>query len=77
MLVVPNALDTPDLDYLMLHGTITVEGKFDRLALTYPTDSEHKDVLLKALREWEFRPARHDATAVAVEIVLIVPRQPA
>jgi hypothetical protein len=62
-------------DYIIVHGLLTSAGQFDKLAMLYPAELEQRDLLLKSLKLWAFRPASRDGEPVAVEVLLIVPRQ--
>lgn len=65
----------PDVDYLILHGTVTALGKFDQLTyLTAPEEQDEKDVLLRSLQQWQLRPGKVNGQAVALEVLLIIPR---
>jgi hypothetical protein len=71
-------LDRPsaaDPEYIMVRGMLTAEGHFDQLAMIFPDQLENKDMLLNSLKLWEFRPARRDGEPVAVEVLLIIPRE--
>lgn len=65
-----------DPDYMILHGTITAAGRFDQLAVIFPADFAERDMIVNSLNLWEFRPAARDGAPVAVEALLIIPRQP-
>jgi hypothetical protein len=62
-------------DYVIVHGQIDKEGRFDQLALVFPDQFDQKDLLMSALKIWAFRPASRDSVATAVEILLIIPAQ--
>lgn len=66
---------TSDSDYVLVRGSITAKGRFDQLALVFPQDLEKKDLLLRSLGQWEFRPASRDGVPIGVEILLIIPRE--
>jgi hypothetical protein len=71
-------LDRPiasDPEYIMVRGMLTAAGHFDQLAMVFPDELENKDLLLNSLKLWEFRPARRDGEPVAVEVLLIIPRE--
>ena len=71
-------LDWPiaaDPEYVMVRGMLTAEGHFDQLAMVFPDELESRDMLLNSLKLWEFRPARRDGEPVAVEVLLIIPRE--
>jgi hypothetical protein len=40
-----------------------------------PDDIETKDLLLRSLKGWEFRPSSRDGEPTAVEVLLIIPRK--
>lgn len=63
-------------DYVMVHGMLTSAGQFDQLVMLFPAELEQRDLLLKSLKQWAFRPASRDGEPVAVEVLLIIPRQP-
>ena len=70
-----NLLNDPD--YVIVHGFITVAGRFENLSAIGDIDPKSKDLLISALQSWEFRPASRDGEPSAVEIALIIPREPA
>ena len=72
----PDGWGASDPDYVMVHGTLTSAGKFDQMTLAFPDELERKDLLLKSLKMWAFRPASRDGEPIAVEVLLIIPRQP-
>lgn len=71
----PDGLAISDADYIVIHGTITAQGRFEQLALLSPEKLEQKDALLSSLRYWEFRPASRGGEPTAVEALLIIPSQ--
>ena len=66
-----------DPEYVMVHGFITMAGKFERLTTLGEIDPASSAKLVAALEHWEFRPASRDGEPSAVEILLIIPRDPA
>ena len=66
----PNELSTSDADYIVVHGIVTAEGRFDQLALVFPEDLAQKDLLMSSLKRWEFRPASQAGQNAAVEVLL-------
>jgi hypothetical protein len=64
-----------DSDYVLVHGVVTIAGRFDQLAMVFPQDLEGKELLLQSLNRWTFRPAKRDGEAMAVEVLLIIPRE--
>ncbi|HUE01665.1 MAG TPA: hypothetical protein VMR62_18990 [Bryobacteraceae bacterium] len=64
----------PDVDYVILHGMVTAEGKFDQLSyVTEPEEQSEKDQLLHSLQQWQLRPGKMDGKPIALEILLIIP----
>ncbi|MBZ5604351.1 MAG: hypothetical protein LAO79_18775 [Acidobacteriia bacterium] len=60
---------------MTIHGFISTAGKLERLKAVGDITSSDRDALLAALAEWEFRPAERDGVAIAVEILLVIPRR--
>lgn len=73
----PDPLSTADLDYIVVRGIINCNGRFEQLGLVYPSELSEQEKLLRALRQWTFRPASRDGQAVAVEVLLVIPIQEA
>jgi hypothetical protein len=71
----PDRLSAADPDYIMVRGMLTSAGQFDQLAMVFPEELEKKELLLKSLKLWEFRPANRDGEPTAVEVLLIIPRE--
>jgi hypothetical protein len=72
----PNRSSESDPDYILVHGMLTEAGQFDQLTMVFPEELEKKNYLLHSLKLWEFRPASRDGEPTAVEILLIIPRDP-
>lgn len=72
----PNLALLNDPDYLIVHGFITAAGRFEHLSAIGDIDSTSRQVLIGVLERWEFRPASRDGEPIAVEIALIIPRDP-
>ena len=66
---------TSESDYVLVRGNITDKGHFNQLALVFPQELEKKDLLLRSLGQWEFRPASRDGVPTGVEVLLIIPRE--
>ncbi|MDQ2840156.1 MAG: hypothetical protein M3Y72_03775 [Acidobacteriota bacterium] len=64
-----------DSNYVLVHGTISADGNFEQLALLFPSELEQKELLLRSLNQWAFRPAKRDGEPTAVEVLLIIPRE--
>lgn len=71
----PDQWSAADPDYIIVHGMLTAEGKFDQLAMVFPEQLQNKKLLLSGLQLWAFRPAKRDGVAVPVEVLLIIPRE--
>jgi hypothetical protein len=62
-------------DALMIHGFVTETGHFEALALAFPPNFSQTQLLLQALKQWKFRPAKHDGQIARVEVLLIIPEE--
>ena len=60
---------------MLVRGNISDKGHFDQLALVFPQELEKRDLLLRSLGQWEFRPASRDGVPTGVEVLLIIPRE--
>jgi hypothetical protein len=60
-------------DALMIHGILTSAGRFESLAIASPSRFRYTSFVLHALGQWQFRPARRNGQAIAVEVLLIIP----
>jgi hypothetical protein len=71
----PNLL-THDLnaDALMVHGVLSQEGRLESLAIAFPSSFRYASFVLRALGQWQFRPARQNGQPIAVEVILIIPQ---
>jgi hypothetical protein len=68
----PN-LVTPNTDGILVHGLLNTAGKFEKLALVFPTEFADAKFILDSLKQWDFRPAMQNGQAAAVEVLLIIP----
>jgi hypothetical protein len=68
-----NEPDNINADALMIHGFVTETGHFDALALAFPQGFSQTQLLLQALQQWKFRPAKHNGQIARVEVLLIIP----
>ncbi len=70
----PELTLAPEVEYMVIHGRINAEGRFENLAIIgeQPLRPD-PDTLLRSLSEWELRPAAKDGRALPVDVVLIVP----
>ena len=62
-------------DAVMIHGFINLAGRFERLAVVFPTEFAQAKFLLTALQQWQFRPARQNGQLAPVEVLLIIPEE--
>ena len=60
-------------DALMVHGILSQTGRLESLAIAFPAQYRRASFVLHALQQWQFRPARQNGKATAVEVVLIIP----
>ena len=60
-------------DIVLVHGFVNALGRFEQVSVVYPVEFTEAGLLLRALKQWEFRPAMSQGQAVAVEVLLIVP----
>jgi hypothetical protein len=76
----PYDISRPDLaptdynsDAIMVHGFINLTGRFEKLAIAFPTEFAQAKFVLNALQRWKFRPARQNGQLTPVEVLLIIP----
>ena len=62
-------------DAVMVHGRLNMSGRFEALAVVFPTDFAQAKFVLSALEQWRFRPARQNGKLIAVEVLLIIPEE--
>jgi hypothetical protein len=62
-------------DALMVHGVLNKAGHFESLAIAFPSSFRYASFVLRALRQWQFRPAQQNGEATAVEVLLIIPEE--
>jgi len=72
--LVKPAITLPSYEkYILVHGTVNQDGKFQSLRLVRSIKPETDQALLAALAAWEFRAATRDGAAIAVEFLLSIP----
>ena len=71
----PDQLTDSDTDYIIVHGILDSHGQFDQLSMVFPAELAKKNLLLNSAEAWYFRPASRDGVPVAVEVLLIIPRE--
>jgi hypothetical protein len=59
----------------MIHGILNQAGRFESVAIAFPGSFRYASYVLYALRQWQFRPARQNGQATAVEVLLIIPEE--
>jgi hypothetical protein len=59
--------------YVLVHGMVNPQGRFEGLKLVRPIKPETDQALLAALAGWEFRAATRDGVPIAVEFLLSIP----
>jgi hypothetical protein len=62
-------------DAIMIHGFVNALGRFEQLAVIFPTELAETKFLLHALQQWQFRPAMQSGQATAMEVLLIIPAE--
>ena len=62
-------------DAVMVHGFVNLAGRFERLAVVFPTEFAQAKFVLTALQQWQFRPARQNGQLAPVEVLLIIPEE--
>jgi hypothetical protein len=68
------SIDTDaNTDAIMVHGVVNTLGRFEQLAVIFPTELAEAKFLLHALQQWQFRPAMQNGQATAMEVLLIIP----
>jgi hypothetical protein len=70
----PNLLSRDlNADALMVHGVLNQAGRLESLAIAFPRSFRYASFVLRALGQWQFRPARQNGQPTAVEVLLIIP----
>jgi hypothetical protein len=62
-------------DALMVHGIVNAAGRFERLAMVFPSEFARAKFVLDAMQQWQFRPAAVNGKQAAVEVLVIIPEQ--
>jgi hypothetical protein len=62
-----------ETDAIMVHGIVNAKGRFESLAVVFPTELSETAFLLRALSLWQFRPALRNGQPSPVEVLLIIP----
>jgi len=62
-------------DAMVVHGRVNSAGRFESLVIVYPARVPQGTLVLNSLAQWQFRPAKEDGDATAVEVVLVIPNE--
>ena len=62
-------------DALMVHGVLNQAGRLESLAVAFPSSFHYTSFVLRALSQWQFRPALENGQATPVEVLLIIPEE--
>jgi hypothetical protein len=65
--------DELNADALIVRGTINAAGRFEGLGVSFPPAFPRTAYVLKALEQWEFRPATQNGKPTRVDVMLIIP----
>lgn len=60
---------------LMVHGVLNRRGRLESLAIAFPSSFRYTNFVLRALEQWQFRPALENGQATPVEVLLIIPEE--
>jgi hypothetical protein len=60
-------------DVILVHGFVNAVGRSEELKIVYPPAFAEAPKLLRALKQWVFRPASLNGQAAKVEVLLIIP----
>ena len=71
----PSIDSDANTDAIMVHGFVNTAGRFEQLAVVFPTALAEAKFLLHALQQWQFRPAMQSGQATSVEVLLIIPAE--
>jgi hypothetical protein len=71
----PSVDPASNADAIMVHGFVNAAGRFEQLAVVFPTELNEAKFLLHALQQWQFRPAMQNGQVTPVEVLLIIPDQ--
>ena len=71
----PSIDEDSNTDAIMVHGFVNTSGRFEQLAVVFPTALTEAKFLLHALQQWQFRPSMQGGQPAAVEVLLIIPAE--
>jgi hypothetical protein len=69
-------LDEAEADVILVRGMLNSHGRLEQLTLLLPSEWPDSQGFFRALEQWEFRPATREGEPIAVEVMLVIPRQP-
>src|SRR5262245_16874837 len=58
---------------ILVYALINIDGKMEQLSVKESPDASLNEPVLKALREWVFRPAQRDGQTVAAKVLFGIP----
>jgi Gram-negative bacterial TonB protein C-terminal len=58
---------------ILVYGLINTDGRMEQLAVKESPDASLNEPVLKALRDWVFRPAQRDGQTVAAKVLFGIP----
>jgi len=61
---------------IMVHGFVNAAGHFEQLAIVFPPEFRQTAFVLRALQQWQFKPAMRNGQLTTVEVLLIIPSVP-
>ncbi len=73
--LLPPATMLPRSGYIIVHGSLDVQGQFKDLVVMRAPNAATKERIIPELVKWHFRPAVRDGAPIAVEILLAIPPQ--
>ena len=59
--------------YLLVHGVVTETGTVREVRVIPPVNQNTADLVVAAVSQWTFRPAKQQGVAIATEFVLSIP----
>jgi hypothetical protein len=68
--------DATRTEAVLVGGVLNTSGQFEDLHLLLPPEWPQRDSLLITMGRWRFRPAARNGVAVAVQVLLVIPREP-
>ena len=66
----------PGSEAVLVGGVLDINGQLQELHLLLPPELPQKELLLHVMGLWRFRPAARNGVPVAVQVLLVIPREP-